>query len=403
MADESGSKRRRKPARRKPGEGTYHQLDNGTWRYRGVVGQAPNGTAIRKDFYGRTKADALTKFQAYCAAHPSGPPPLASTVSLETYLVTWLDHIIRPTRAISTLELYTFTAEKHIVPTLGSTRLCDLTRLQIQSWIYAMEPSRAQHNAYDVLHSALNEAVANDLLTTNPANGVKLPTYEQRTPIALTMAQARALVAAAEGELDLREPIQRRNGRSMTPIAINPRYGALFRLLVTVGCRRGEALAARWSDLDLSAGTWAIRRSLDRERRERTTKTPASQRTVTLDPGLIEALKRHRQRMQQEPHREGWKPDGLVFPSETGTPLAPRNLHRIYVQIKAAAKLPSALTIHDLRHTAGSLMLQDGAHLATVSRVLGHSSVAVTASIYAHGYEEDAAEAIKRLGKRLGD
>jgi integrase len=89
-----------------------------------------------------------------------------------------------------------------------------------------------------------------------------------------------------------------------------------------------------------------------------------------------------------------------VFPSQVGTPLNDRNLVRAYKAMLDRAKLPDC-TFHDLRHTAGSLMLMAGARYAEVSEVLGHSSVKVTQDIYAHAFPETRREAMAGLGRLL--
>jgi integrase len=90
----------------------------------------------------------------------------------------------------------------------------------------------------------------------------------------------------------------------------------------------------------------------------------------------------------------------LVFPSEVGTPLNERNLVRSYKAMLGRAELPDA-TFHDLRHTAGSLMLMAGARMTEVSEVLGHSSVKVTQDIYAHAFPETRREAVTGLSRLL--
>jgi integrase len=65
------------------------------------------------------------------------------------------------------------------------------------------------------------------------------------------------------------------------------------------------------------------------------------------------------------------------------------------------AGLPKTMRFHDLRHSAGSLMLDRGAQLVRVSKILGHSSPMVTASIYAHAFQESEARAIEDLSRAL--
>lgn len=413
MADQGRSKgQKRKPTRARPGEGSWRKLPNGTWRYHVPVGTAADGTAIAKDFYGRTKDEALAKHQAYLKANPNGPPRAEATQLLVDFLAIWLE-IIEATVAVSTFESYAQTVELHIVPTLGRTRLCDLTRIQVQTWVneLAKKPARGKeggptlgrtvHIAHGVLRAALNYAIDLEILEKNVAERVRLPDYKKRKAKAMTLAQAQALIAAAGGRLDLRKPIRRKNGRMMTPIKVDTRFETLYLLYLAVGTRRGEPLATRWSDFDLDAGTWDISRSLDKERRERGTKTEDSERLIDLDELLVDALREHRKRMQAEEHQEGWKPDGLVFPSSTGTPMLPRNLHRHYKTVLAAAGLSTDFTLHDLRHTAGSLMLADGRPITDVSKVLGHSSPIITGKVYAHGYREGKKKAVAGLSRKL--
>lgn len=372
------------------------------------MGPATDGARPVKEFYGRTKDEALEKARAYAAAHPSGPPSVAASQTLNELLATWVELIVKEHDQVSTYEMYLGVIKRHIAPTIGRTRLCDLTRPLIQAWLneLAKKPTdgtgkakgrrlgRTVGIAHSIVRAALNYAIDCEIIDRNMAERVRLPEYQKRKAKALDPAQARAVLAAARGELDLRKPIARKNGRPMTPIPVSTRYAPLYLLYLAAGPRRGEPLAARWSDLDLDAGTWDISRSLDGRRRVRGTKTDDSARVVELDPALIDALRAHRTAMQAEAHWEGWKPDGLVFPSASGTTISPRNLARHFKTVLAAAGLPTSFTLHDLRHSAGSLMLAAGASLTDVSKVLGHSSPATTGRVYAHAYREGKRRAV---------
>jgi integrase len=83
---------------------------------------------------------------------------------------------------------------------------------------------------------------------------------------------------------------------------------------------------------------------------------------------------------------------GLVFPSNVGTPLEPHSLHDDFKRILAKAGLP-AIRFHDLRHSAASLMLAQGIPLRSIQEILGHSSIAITANLYAHVGEQLKREA----------
>jgi integrase len=96
-----------------------------------------------------------------------------------------------------------------------------------------------------------------------------------------------------------------------------------------------------------------------------------------------------------------WKDTwNLVFVSENGAPIHASNLLAHFRKALKAAELPT-IRFHDLRHTCATLLLADRVLLITVSKILGHSSPAVTAKIYAHALDESKAVAIACLARRL--
>lgn len=96
-----------------------------------------------------------------------------------------------------------------------------------------------------------------------------------------------------------------------------------------------------------------------------------------------------------------WTDNGLVFTTEFGTPLDPRNVKRVLDGLLKTAKLPHR-RIHDLRHACATLLLAQGEDLKMISEILGHSSISVTADIYAHVSESSVAAAMDRLDDAIG-
>ena len=150
-------------------------------------------------------------------------------------------------------------------------------------------------------------------------------------------------------------------------------------LFLTTGMRRGEVAGLRWSDVNLSTGSIAVRSqrtTLDHAVVANDPKTPTSRAPVAIDADLVDALRCH-QRQQMDERLlmgEGWNDSGLVFVWADGTPYHPQHITRMCKRLAEQAGVP-ALTPHDLRHTCASLLVEAGIPLKVVQERLRHASV----------------------------
>lgn len=114
-------------------------------------------------------------------------------------------------------------------------------------------------------------------------------------------------------------------------------------------------------------------------------KTERSRRTIHLAAGTVEVLKEHRRRQIEERLAAGplWEDQGLVFCNLTGKPLDPGTMSAVLHRALQKAELP-AIRVHDLRHTAATLLLTQGVHPKVVQELLGHSTITLTLDTYSH-------------------
>jgi integrase len=91
-----------------------------------------------------------------------------------------------------------------------------------------------------------------------------------------------------------------------------------------------------------------------------------------------------RQGQEREAAQEAWIGDGHVFTIEDGRPLDPAHVTRLFQKIRRQNEPLPGLTFHGLRHCYASLMLAEGADISIVTKLCGHSSISMTADIYAH-------------------
>ncbi|MEO8596739.1 MAG: site-specific integrase [Candidatus Solibacter sp.] len=222
-----------------------------------------------------------------------------------------------------------------------------------------------------ILRMALDHACKLDLVPRNVALLVDFPKVDHAEIAPFTPEQAMKFIEATKGH----------------------RLGALFSVATAIGLRKGEALGLKWSAIDFERGTLSVRIALQRvkmpgEKKGKLLLTEPkrkSRRTINLPRVSVSALIEHRAIQEQERQLAGsrWQELDYVFTTGIGTPMEPRNLERAYGQILALAGLHH-IRIHDLRHTAATLLLSQGVHPRVVMELLGHSQIAITMNTYSH-------------------
>ncbi|MDA7761351.1 site-specific integrase [Aquiluna sp.] len=166
-----------------------------------------------------------------------------------------------------------------------------------------------------------------------------------------------------------------------------------------------SVVRSQWANIDFDKRVMKVRATLNRVNGKlvRTEpKTQNSRRDIALTEQAIEILKAQKLRQAQERLRAGskWTPTDYVFTTETGGPVYGRNLLRSFQEACKRAEI-HGMGIHGLRHFAATFLLDSQVPILVVSRILGHSSLAITADIYGHVLEDTAREAMESLGSRV--
>jgi integrase len=167
-----------------------------------------------------------------------------------------------------------------------------------------------------------------------------------------------------------------------------------FWLAAHTGMRRGELLGLRWRDIDLDGARLTVARGIvcvGTNLVETPGKTPGSARTIDLDAATVDVLARWHTDQQRTWQAEGVP--GELFAKPDGNLLHPQTLSQAFDRIVSRTDLPP-LTLHGLRHTHATLLLQAGVPLKVVSERHGHAHPAFTMATYQHvlpGMQADAA------------
>ena len=317
-------------------------------------------------------------------------PVQDSPQRLSEWIERWCDTALEASpRKQSTKALYAGLARKHLSPApLGSTPLDRLRKSHIDGLIVALR-SRGLSNStvrttYTVLRAALADAVLDGLIKANPCTLVRRPGVGRTEARYLGAGEVSAVLGAAEGL----------------------RYRPVLVLIAGSGLRRGEALGLAWDHVNLTEGWLKVAATLSRVGTEMLVtapKTPRSRRTVPLSPAMVALLKTHKAHQAAERLHAGnrWTDSGLVFATELGDAVDPRNVLRT-IQIAADKAGVKGVGVHTLRHRTAVAWLEAGVHIKAVADLLGHSSISVTGDIYGHTSEDTARAAIDGLSGVLG-
>jgi integrase len=234
-------------------------------------------------------------------------------------------------------------------------------------------------SAAGVVSSAFSRGSRWGLVKHNPVTNSEPPIPRRHPKTALTVAEQDTLIGAATGPWCM---------------------ATFIEVTAALGARRGEVLALRWSDI--VGGRAIIARSLSQTRAGLEFKGTKSERprTVSMTGEALAALEAHRTRQDAFRMQFGtyYHVDlDLVFANPDGSPLRPDSVSASISLLCRGLKLPRGASLHTLRHTHATHMLVGGAPLQVVSERLGHSSVRVTAEVYAHSLRGQDDEAVRKL------
>lgn len=380
------------------GGGTIRKRSDGRWEARYTLGIDPKtGKQIQKSVYGKTQKEVRQKLTAITAEIDDGTyiPPDKTTV--EQWLNIWLKEYMGD-KKYGTVRNYKNACKYHIIPYIGQYRLSELKPYTIQA-LYnrlgreeddkkALSP-KTIHNVHGVLSKALNQAVWNEMIRSNPAQLTTRPRKTRKEITTLSDVQIQKFGALVEQD----------------------NYRAILKFILFSGVRESEAIGLTWDCIDFDRGTIRIYRQMLKRTKEAGGYTLASlkndrERLLTPPPMLLSMLKEQKReqvekRMKAGPAWRGWnsveeQKTGLVFTTELGDHYCPQT---VYAHFKKIAKQIGAekANVHSLRHTYAVLCLQNGDDVKTVQSNLGHATAAFTLDVYGHVSEKMKQDSANRM------
>jgi len=359
--------------------GIYQRESDGLW-----CASVSVESGKRKVLYGKTREDVASKLVTALNDVRNGLTLPSYRTTLGAFLEQWLADVVWQRNRPSTAQGYEFYIRKYIIPALGRHQIRKLTPQQVQRFLNethakGLAPRTVQY-IRAILRRALNQALRWELVARNVATLADPPPGRSPEMRPLTTADARQFLAAARGH----------------------RHEHLFAVLLGTGLRIGEALALRWSDVDLDDGVITVRHALERIHgrpwRLAVPKSESGKRLVPLIGPTAEALRAQRTLTLEMRLAVGaaWQDLDFVFPTAIGTPGDQSNVYHQFKKLLRQAGLADCYRVHDLRHSRATYLLAAGVPDRLVMGIIGHSQLSMTMR-YQHVLPSMLKEAAARL------
>lgn len=353
-------------SKRGHGEGTFFKRANGSYTAQVSI----DGKRVSKTF--KVRKDAQDWINTINGQVKQGLTYNSARTTVNELMTEWLQIKQSKTRP-ATAESYNRLARLYILPALGKLKLQEVNAGRVQKFYSRLEADgvgkRTIELSHLVLHGFLNHAQRLGLIAQNWAALVEVPRPESREMKVWDESQVSLFLQYVNSD-------------------------PLYRLAFATGMRRGELIGLQWKDLDWNSGMLHVRRQVFEPEgggwNYQAPKTERGRRGIRLGKGLIESLRIHySQTIPQLMAIAGddWQENDLIFPSAKGTPRNGYSVSKEFQRLANEAGLPT-IRLHDIRHTAASIMLLHGEPPVRVAGILGQS-VQVLLSTYAHYIPDD--------------
>lgn len=222
---------------------------------------------------------------------------------------------------------------------------------------------------YQLINTAYKVAVTNGILTRNPFDSnltLRKPKSQKQ--------KEKVQSFNVEEQQALMEALPNSN--------MSIKYKIMILLSVHTGMRSGEIRGLKTSDIDFKNKTITISRTASRDENGttiigETTKTEKGTRTLPMNDN-VEYL------LRLALNNYVFNSNQLLFCNSKGEPITANTLNEKIktICIKANIRSGKRVTFHMLRHTYATRIVESGASMATIQRLLGHESIETTINIY---------------------
>ncbi len=330
-----------------------------------------NGKRI--SVYGKTSKEIQAKEQEVRKQVEAGIYTDNRTITLDKYFEEWLQGKRAGTKG-NTLKTYKSYYYKHISPRLGSRRVQQIERREVLNLQREVSNDLSENTCNMVLKTlkiVLNDAVHDDIIVKNPADGVKALKKEGNTA---TKTYHRALTEDEQ--------------KAFMQEAASNYYYEFLALLLCTGMRCGEATALTWNDIDEKENVIHITKTVsyteDGALTVGTPKSEAGKRDIPLTEQTRGILKQHRSKYRNIIPMGNNNIFVAVYGGLIHNHAINRAIEETLAKLEKNGIKIEHFTAHALRDTFATRYIEQGGNMQTLKTILGHSSLAMTMDLYSH-------------------
>ncbi len=362
----------------KKGENIYKRKD-GRWEGRYKKGRKDNGQLKYGYIYGKTYTEVKQKMYEYKAKYQNSIQLTSEDEMLyKEWVVIWIsDHRLQI--KTSTYTTYIYKLKKYILPIIGDIELNQLNDNKIQEvitiWMQRGLKSSTIHVLHHILKKSLNDAYDLNQLSQKPCQKIRLPKKQKVHAKAITRQEQKKLENRAKS---------------------CPFYkGSPVLLSLNTGLRIGEISALRWSDIDLEQRIIHVQNTFQRlilpNEKNKTKLTLDTSKTESSDRIIPISLKLYEYLIE-------WKKESIsqYVCSKKNGPSEPRMITYYFHQIRNSCGLEN-IHFHQLRHTFATRCIESNGDIASISKLLGHTSIKTTLDIYTDSLFESQQQVIQKM------
>ena len=303
-------------------------------------------------------------------------------MTLSQWLEYWMDTIVRPNRAETTVYAYQKILDNPLGPALGNTPLLKLTPRDIQQYYIQVQreaglSSNTMRRHHDLLSSSFRAAVRQDMLPCSPMDRVEPPRSRLHEADFYTPEELKRLYALLRGH------------RLELPV----------KLAGSLGLRREELCGLKWDNVSFQRRVLYIREArtaFGATIVQKETKNRASVRTLYMPEDIARLLSAELERQRRQALQAG----GYVVLNPKGLPYSPNALSLAFTRFVRDHNLPR-VTLHGLRHSFATIASFQGVSLFDIGKALGHSTPATTGRIYTHLIDRTHEETLMKVSAAL--